>query len=194
MPFAVSITKSVPFQGRSESFANVYQYGGPSPDPAQAQAIVDALVAIEKPLHSSAITFEGAFVWEIGGTPAENLPILKTDIPGTGSDPGALIIYMECAVMVKMRSTRVGALGKPAWFRKWYHPGALNVTGVTDAVKAGTAPLPAAAKTKFANALEDAATLTVNGTDYLMQTTNGGVAQLPAICNDYLEHRQFHRS
>lgn len=191
MPFAVAITKRAMFQGREEEFSNVYQYGGASPTDAEASALIDFLVAEERGVHAAAVTFVLGFVYEIGGTPAENLPILRKDLSGTGDLPTLHPIYRECAVMVFARSSRPSSLGRPVYFRKWLHACALPNSSDGTAAVAGNGAISSATQSLFTAYMSAVMTPTVNGIEYVMQATNGGTAQTPPTCFPYLEHRQF---
>lgn len=191
MPFAVSITKRTPFQGMSEEFSNVYQYGGPTPSEEDASLIIDYLADAEKSIFGNSVVYLTGFLYEIGGTPAENLPILRKDLAGTGLRADVPAIYREAAVMVYMRSTRPSALGRPVYFRKWLHTCAFDTTGQANAVIGGSQELSTAYRTEIEAWMEDVASPTVNGVEYVMASANGGIAQTPATCFRYLEHRQF---
>lgn len=191
MPFAVAITMRTPFHGAEEEFSNVFQYGGASPTPAEATDLIAFLQTAMTPLFSQDVEFITGFAYEIGGTPAENDPIVRVDLSGVGSNQIGSDMYREVAYLVSARSSRPSALGRPVYFRKWLHTCA-PLGGTESAASAnGSAQISAEAKTELVGFMNSVISPLVGGIEYVMQSVNGGIAQTPAFAADYMEHRQF---
>lgn len=119
---AVSIEKGVSFWGKEERFANVYHYDlgvAGTVVPGDANALVDALVALEKPVYASVVSFRTARVWETGGTPAENETVLIKDLTGPGTLSSSTQLWAENAVVVNIDTGRNTTTGRKIYLRKY---------------------------------------------------------------------------
>jgi len=141
----ISITKSCPFRDSVQEFSNVYYYenvGGALPSPSEADALIDELVAFEKTIHSSSVTFVRGRCWSNGGSPGTSDMISQKLLSGVGTN-GARLIDAERAYLFRLRAGN-DSRGNAVYFRKWYHtlgaaPGGLspnanvqqNVSGYT---------------------------------------------------------------
>lgn len=127
-PYAVAITKSLSWHGRTEQFANVYHYdfgvGGPSE--AESGALIDALVVEEKKVYTSGVTFVNGRVW--GPTdqgPAQSETRFIKDLSGAGTMLANSPIYRECAIVVQLYLGRATGTGRKRFLRKYIRSTAL---------------------------------------------------------------------
>jgi hypothetical protein len=128
--YGISISKQSSWHINPERWDNVYHYFfAAALDVAQAQNLVDQIVAAEKSCHSSSVAFLQARVWEAGGTPSENETILIATLSGTGTMTSVQAIWKECAVVVRCETTRNTSTGRRIYLRKYYRCVHLNAAG-----------------------------------------------------------------
>lgn len=185
--FKVAVTKSVPFQGSGDEFSNVYTYETGITDPDFNQ-LADAIVAAEKLVFASLITFLRVQVWDAGLPP--NTMRLSKAVTGQGAASATAGAYRECALLVKWPlppSTSSGRARQRS-LKKWLHTS--NFGSVTqmqgDTAYASTAAIPGLAGyiSAITNPISGGATLT---------SDSGAEPSGPAVLHPYLEHRQFPR-
>jgi hypothetical protein len=118
----ISITKSTPFRNSVQEFSNVYYYEitGTLPAQPQAEALIDELVAFEKTVHSTGVTFLRGRCWSAGGTQAQNNMIAQKNLSGTGATAVDAALDRERAFLFRIRAG-VDIRGNPVYLRKWYH-------------------------------------------------------------------------
>jgi len=190
----VSITKTVSFRGVAQPFSNTYYYETPLPVvESVADSLIDNIVAKEKAMHSSIVSFTFARCWSAGGTKAENNMIKQKALSGTGG-AGAPVAGQdrERAFLVRFRAG-VDSRGNPVYLRKWWHlqVGFLGGSSLVAGVMENTAQLPTASRTALegdANAFKSITALPQNF-DLVSEKGRGisGATQAHA----YLEHRQL---
>jgi hypothetical protein len=184
--FKVQITKSVSFKGNTDEFSNVYCYEGGVVDPDWA-AVVSALVAAEKTVHASAVTWVRAAVWDIGVPP--NTMRYTTSLSGTGSLSVSSGMYRECAYLIKWPLPRSTATTRSVArsLKKWLHV-CSNLAGTnTD----GTATLTPISGVSALQNYVAVAEEPVAGCELV--SPSGAVPNGPAVLHPYLEHHQFPR-
>jgi hypothetical protein len=83
--------------------------------------MVSLVVAEEKAIHSTSVTFVRARCWSAGGTKAENTMLHETNLSGagTGGAPGTAH-DKERAFLVRFRAGN-DSQGRPVYLRKWWH-------------------------------------------------------------------------
>jgi|AntDryMetagUQ889_1029465.scaffolds.fasta_scaffold03694_7 hypothetical protein len=118
----ISITKRVTFRASTQEFSNTYYYGSSQPTPSETEAIglIDELVANEKSLHGSPVTFVRARCWSAGGTPAQNQMLAEKNLTGVGARPADGRVDRERAVLA-MWPAGLDSRGKQVTLKKWYH-------------------------------------------------------------------------
>lgn len=135
-----SLTKSSSYRGASQEFSNVYFYEALNyPTVAEADQIIDAIAAIEKTFHSSAVTYVRGRLWKQTGDKATSEMISQKNLSGTGARTFDAQLDKERAFLFRLRAG-VDSRGNPVYLRKWYHACGQFVSGqlVNDAVKANT--------------------------------------------------------
>lgn len=191
----IAITKSIAFRDATQEFSNVYYYenGGGLPTEAQANAMVDEIVAEEKSFHSTLVSFIRSRVWSQVGTPSQNQMIAQKTLSGTGSNAPVANFDRERAYLVRWRAGS-DSRGNPVYLRKWYHScgnGPGNFAPPT-AVLENTSGFSQASRDSIATAAN--AVVVVNaGNGPWSLVGKGGRQTDTGFCtaHKYLEHRQL---
>jgi hypothetical protein len=191
----VSITKSTSFRGIQQEFANTYYYQTPLPiTQTTAEGLIDAVVAIEKPMHSTAVNFVRGRAWSAGGTPQENEQLAQKNIGGAGTNVNgpSTKIDKERAFLVRARAGN-DSRGRPVYLRKWWH---LDVTAVasqqiSDAQLQNTASLSTAIRDELKAKFDSLKNLTVGAQQFQLTSSNGRQISGDTQAHAYLEHHQL---
>jgi hypothetical protein len=128
----ISITKSGAFRNSTQEWSNVYYYGngaGALPSAADAESLLDAIVASEKTHHGTNVTFVRGRVWSQVGTPSQNEMIVQKNLSGVGAR-AAGSFDKERAFLFRIRAGN-DSRGNPVYLRKWFHACAEFVSGQT---------------------------------------------------------------
>lgn len=196
MRVGVAITKRVNFRGINEEFSNVYHYDVPAITALalnETDLIIDRLVALEKAVHSSGVSFATARVWETGGTPAENETLRIRDLSGSGTLGSTYTFYKELAVVVNLYTGRSSTTGRRVYLRKYIRAGALP--SGSPSIGLGQAALTATDKAPFITYGEAIRKLEVAGfpTDIHLEAPGGQnlAANAQVTVLDWLHVRQF---
>jgi hypothetical protein len=132
--YAVSIEKDTVFHGRTERFANIYYFEGPSFQAGDAnyKRVCDALVAAERLVHNSEVFFRGARIWSSGGTIAQNVTLGMFDYSGPGAMGSTSPLHAETAVLVQWECSRTNILGRKVYLSKYIRSQHLPAGGTFD--------------------------------------------------------------
>lgn len=185
--YKVSVTKGMMFQGKDQEWSNVYCYevGLVNPD---FDALADAIVAAERPVHGSQVSFRKVQVWDVGLPP--NLMRVSKPLSGTGSATNN-DQYIECAHLVKWplpRST-AGLSSRQRSLKKYLHSNSLAFgSGPWTGNTIFANPAAGSAGRTYINAVTAPA-----GLDAQLVSPSGAEPDGPAVLHPYLEHRQFPR-
>jgi hypothetical protein len=193
----VSITKEVPFQGRSEEFSNVYLYETSASDEAGFQAIVDAIVAAEKLVHAPDVVWTKARVYttfglngvtDTGGT----FHVATLSGAGSGTTVTSEAMYKECAVLVRWPLPRKGSIlagfGRHRSLKKFLHTcGAPSLNTAQQDGSGIISGVPVTALVAYANSVENPTA------GAQMVAPDGSVPNAEPNVAPYVEHRQFPR-
>lgn len=191
----ISVTKRTAFRDSTQEFSNVYTYGavGPNPTAADAEDLLDELVAFEKSIHSTAVTFVHGRVWSSGGTQAQNVLIFQKALSGAGS---ALLsgtpIDKERAFLIQWRAG-VDSRGRPVSLKKWFHTCGLfgTVNAVNTAIAENTAGFTQAQRDQIAG-LADGCTRLGTLEEWGLIADSGRQRDGgPPTAHKYLEHHQL---
>jgi hypothetical protein len=184
---AVSVTKSIPFQGGSEQFSNVYHF---TTDLAMdaLEPLVDAVVAAERLVHANNVTFIGAKCWNTSGIP--NVMRVSKTLSGTGNSTAGNTMYEECAILVKWPLPRKIGLTKSTHraLRKWLHVGKASLA----AHVSGNTGLGGIANINGLQGYIDGIGNAGSASTDLI-SPDGTLTSGPATLHPWLEHRQFKR-
>jgi hypothetical protein len=189
----VSIKKKTAFRDSVQEFTNVYHYTytGLNPGESLAEDIIDAIVAIEKDTHSSAVTFVDAKVWSAGGTKEENTMIFQKTLSGSGTGTGQ-DIDKERAILIQWRAGK-DSRGKPVRLKKWFHtvgPGSSSAS-LTAGVVNNTVSFSFASRTAIESAFGGLRMLQVNASPMQLCSASGRLAEGDAEAHKFLEHHQL---
>jgi hypothetical protein len=121
-PFGFQITKKVTWRGNDELFSNVYHYQmGASLSESEGDAMLQALVAAEKPAFGTNVTFvQGRAFGPTNVGKAGNLMVAVRDFTGAGTQSGLSDMPRELTVVVDNFIGR-GPAGRKQFLRKYLH-------------------------------------------------------------------------
>lgn len=194
--YGISIEKKVSFRGFQQPFANVYYYRAatvPVTSTAILEAFLDTLVAKEKAIHSSDVSFTRGRVWNTNsGSQSGNQMRVDKTLSGVGACGGDSTMDRERAILV-FWDAGLSSTNKPVKLRKWYHVcGKLpNASFFSDASKQNTAKLTSTEKTSLSNALTNLRVITQGVDNFELIAKSGRQATDPMKIHDYLEHHQL---
>lgn len=191
---AVSVTKRVAFRDSVQEFSNVYNYLhiGLDPQPSLSEQFVDAVVAVERELHATSVTFIRARVWTSGGTKAENRMIYQKVLTGTGTGTPLPAFDKERSYLIQWPAGK-DSRGKQVYLKKWYHACGL-VLGfqIAEGVLGNQESLTAAARAALVAGVKALSPLTIGSQQYAFMAEGGRLTEgLPPIAHRYLEHHQL---
>jgi hypothetical protein len=190
-----SITKSCVFRDAVQEFSNIYHYRwiGVNPGEQLAEALIDKLVALERPLHANSVTFVRGRVWSAGGTKAENNMIFQKALTGVGTGATAQGYDKERAYLIRWRAG-VDTRGKPVYLRKWFHLDAAVASIVpSSGVLQNATGWTTAQRTSIANVFNPFNPLDFGGLALPAELTSatGRSSVATAEAHKYLEHHQL---
>ena len=191
----VSITKSCSFRGVAQHFANTYYYETPLPVTAgTADSLIDAVVALEKPMHATTVTFVKGRAWSAGGTPAENNMLAQKNLSGNGTNGGGGSTAMdkERAFLVRFRAGN-DSKGRPVYLRKWWHLdlGIIASDSVTNTQLQNVASLTSGQRAQLVTWADSFKHLTVGAQGFDLVSKNGRDIDGATQAHQYLEHHQL---
>lgn len=189
----ISVTKRVPFRDSVQEFSNVYTYGSLALHPGESEAInlIDEVVAFEKTIHSTAVSFILGRCWRSGGTQAENVMIAEKTLSGTGATTPLTALDYERAVLLQWPAG-LDSLGRPVKLRKWYHTcGQIAGVVFSNAQLVQTIGLTTTQRDNIADAVH---AITRIGTEVWGLIADSGRERTgdgEPVTHKYLEHHQF---
>lgn len=191
----VSITKTTSFRGVQQEFSNTYYYDGPLViTESGADALIDALVALEKPMHSSAVNFTFGRLWTAGGTKAENQMVKQKALTGSGTNSFGASTKMdkERAFLVRARAGN-DSRGRPVYLRKWWHLDIAGISsvGIGDTQLQNTATLTTAQRSQLESWFNAFKSVTVGASTYTLISEKGRQITGNTEAHPYLEHHQL---
>jgi hypothetical protein len=191
----LSVLKRIPYRGSTQHFSNVYFYarglGGASD--AELTAILDEVVAQEKLMHTSAVTFVRGRVWTADGTPQQNEMRVIKELTGVGSLASVTGMDPENAILLRVRAGK-SSTGKPVYLRKFYRPqGPMLVGNWSGNVIQRSSQLPAAEMTAWKNAADTLLAVGAGPDIWGLVAESGREVTQPAAfeCHPWLEHREL---
>jgi len=194
----VSITKSCSFRGAAQEFSNTYYYEfGTAATATIGDQLIDLIVALEKPMHSPAITFVRARAWSAGGTAAENNTLATKNLSGAGTGPAELTTMdRERAFLVRFRAGS-DSRGRPVYLRKWWHLmiGAVGGSSISVGQLANTATLDTTQRNQlvsWADSFKQLAPAALGGVGpATLVSDKGRNISGATTAHQYLEHHQL---
>lgn len=161
--------------------------------PADAEALLDVLVAKEKVFHGSEVTFTRGRVWSAGGTKEQNNMIFQKLLNGTGSMGTASVSGdKERAILVRFRAG-VDSKGRPVYLRKWWHlqVNAINSEAIAAGAWANISQLSSTQRAYMVARANEFKDVTANAVSYALVAESGRAITGDTICHPFLEHHQL---
>lgn len=192
-PFAYAVTKRITWRGGQEEFSNVYHYDHLAGDTIFGD-ILDALVAKEKTIHRSDVTFVSGRAWgPTNAGQAASITRLIKEYSGAGTAPLPAVIPPELCVVASFFVGRSPTTQRKRFLRKYFHTYGLSSGTTGDLKSLGVGTLSAADKTPIVNFMNDVKNLLVGGSNVPICTPQGDHLPLgsdPRVL-DHLHVRQF---
>jgi hypothetical protein len=192
--YGLNVLKRFTYRGGVQHFGNTYYYETPiaAGDTAALNALADEVVAKEKAMFSTAVTFVQARLWSAGGGPASNNMIVDKALTGTGAAGANTFMPREMAFLVRFRAGN-DSRGRPVYLRKWWHLdiAALAGTGITNPELQNTAELAAAKRTALETFADSIKTLSPSGQTATLVAKSGRQIDGATTAHRFLEHRQL---
>lgn len=193
----ISITKEVAFRDSVQPFSNVYYYNngvGSVPDAAGALALIDEIVAFEKTIHSSLVTFTFGRCWHQTLTEIGTVMIGQKALSGTGSSSADSGMDKERAFLFRWRAGN-DSRGNPVYLRKYWHCCGLFASAsgaISSAILANATGFTGAAKTAMENKAAEMTDLAAAGGGWELCAKSGrGHDFNTPNSHPYLEHHQL---
>jgi hypothetical protein len=190
----ITIVKSTAFRDSVQEFSNTYHYGavGPNPSESRALQLIDELVAIEKTLHSTLVTFVRARLWSSGGTIAENKMIAQKALSGQGTQSTTTAMDKERAYLIQWNAG-LDNRGRQVRLKKWFHScGFIGGHSLDDGIKAGTTGFSNADRGTIATKVDAVTRLGIGVEEYGLVAESGRQRDGGnPVAHKYLEHHQL---
>lgn len=190
----VSITKKTAFRDSTQEFSNVYHYTytGLNPSVTFAEAIIDALVVLEKARSGAIVTYVFGRLWSAGGTPAQNQMIFQKPLSGVGGTANDTAIDKERAILIRW-PLGVDSRGRPTYLRKWFHSLSGAPFGVTPSagVLSNSTKFTTGEQTTISSSADAYRSPVVSGVTLTLCSPSGETATGAAQAHPYYEHHQF---
>lgn len=192
----LSVTKECAFRDSVQPFSNVYFYNnftGSLPSDAGALSMIDEVVAWEKTVHSTGVTFTYARIWSQGLTEFNSQMIEQKSLTGNGTSVHDNTLDRERAYLVRWRAGS-DSRGNAVYLRKWYHTLGQFASAPlpTSTVYSNTTGLSTATKDAIATKCQQIATLSAGGGGWQLCAKSGrGYNSNSPQSHPYLEHHQL---
>lgn len=192
--YGVAVTKSVTFRGVAQEFGNTYHYTtATGATDTVLDALLDAIVAKEKAIFATSVTFVRGKVWTSGGTKAENNMRVQKNLSGVGSLAYTTqTLDKERAWLVRFRAGN-DSRGNPVYLRKWWHLDGVILGGstLTTGQQANTSQLDSAQRTALQNAADGFKSIVAPPNTFQLVAESGRQIDGATLAHPYLEHRQL---
>jgi hypothetical protein len=193
----ITITKEAAFRDSVQPFSNQYFYDNGvlnHPTLTEAEALLDALVTLEKTFHSTMVTFKYGRLWSQIGVAALNNMLVQKALSGVGSTSQDAAMDRERAFLFRWRAGQ-DSRGNPVYLRKYYHSmGQFPGSGVISAaIHGNTTGFTDTQRSTMAGNANGIKNITAAGIAWQLCAKSGrdidsGQA---ATCHRYLEHHQL---
>jgi hypothetical protein len=190
--YGVAIQKRCGYRLGTQHFSNQYYYDVniPSSNLSDLDLLVDEVVAKEKAVFATAVTFVRGRLWSQVGTPAQNEMLIDKALSGTGALSENSTMDREAAFLVRARAG-VDSRGRPVYLRKWFHLLVASLGGgaITAGQLANTSELPAAARSALETFFNSLKTFTVGGQTAELKAKSGRAITGATQAHRFLESR-----
>lgn len=191
--YGVQVLKRTTYRLGVQHFANTYHYESAivSNDLVGLEALLDAIVAEEKTIHSTDVAFIQGRVWSTALGQAQNQMLVDKPLSGNGLRLLDATLDRERAILIQFRAG-VDTRGRPVYLRKWYHIcGQYRVGTIPDGAKQQTAQIASGIRSDyvaFGNAIKQIA---AGGATNILVAQSGRTITGATSCHPYLEHHQM---
>jgi hypothetical protein len=192
--YGVNILKRCSFRGGTQHFGNTYYYevNISASSLSALETMLDELVAKEKAMHATDVTFVRGRVWSQVGTPSQNNMLVDKALSGTGALTTSTTMDRERAFLVRFRAG-VDSRGRPVYLRKWWHlmAGSIAGSGITNDQLKQVEELNSTQRSAletFANSMK---TFTTGGQTANLVAKGGRGIDGATAAHRYLEHHQL---
>lgn len=190
---SISITKRTSFRDWTQDFSNVYTYTSTAsnPDAAGAAALIDELVAVEKSIHASVVSFVFGRCWSSGGSVASNAMIEEHALSGVGARTEQPNMDKERAFLIQWPAG-VDSRGHAVNLRKWYHTcGQPSGVTIDSNILNNTTGLSTASRSALAATINAGVTQIGPSNQWLLSALSGRQFESSPVAHRYLEHHQL---
>jgi hypothetical protein len=200
--YGVQVEKSTSFRGAAQPFSNTYYYEGAvaNGDPTDPNAIgyanniLDDVVALERAIHGTNVTFVMARCWSQIGTKEQNQMLVQRALSGNGTGAGpSTAADKERAFLVRFRAGN-DTRGRPVYLRKWFHLdiGVIASEGISNAQLQQTAQLTSGQRSQLETWANGFKTITPGaGPNATLVAKNGRPIDGSTTAHPYFEHHQL---
>jgi hypothetical protein len=193
--YEVALTKGSTFKEKSGlEWTNVYTLSTPGLDDLDAEAAIDSLVRLERPVHATDVTFVRATVYERATLSTRMIPLYGKALEGVGEVSTGAIIYKECCVLVQWELPRAGGLsgiGRSRRLSKWLHVNQLASSNPGASVLQGAGAFPATLIDIYLDLYANPAKNQTHGGGKLSNPR--GIEPVGVKVVPHVQHHQFHR-
>lgn len=161
-------------------------------DLAGLEAGLDEIVAQEKAMHSTAVTFVRGRLWSQLGSPAENNMLVDKALSGPGALGHDADASREMAFLIRKRAG-VDSRGRPVYLRKYYHLLASTIAGVSisGGMRANTTELPSAVRSALETFFDSITSFSAGGASWSIRAKGGRAADGATQAHRWYEHHQL---
>jgi hypothetical protein len=192
--YGVNILKRTSFRLGTQHFGNTYYYETniAATNLTDLNLMIDEVVAKEKAMHASVVTYVRARLWSQIGTQQQNQMLIDRNLSGTGALSDALTMDRERACLVRFRAG-VDTKGRPVYLRKWWHLLSSTIGGVavTNAQLQNTAELTSAQRSALETFADSLKAFTIAGVAANLVAKGGRQIDGATNAHRFLEHRQL---
>jgi hypothetical protein len=191
--YGLQVLKRTTYRGGVQHFANTYHYESAivSNDLAGLEALLDAIVALEKTIFATDVTFIQGRVWSTALGQANNQMLVDKPLSGAGVRVTQTTLDRERAVLIQFRAG-VDTRGRPVYLRKWYHICGAAISGNwPNDVMQQIAQISSTFRSDYVAFGNSIKSVTAGGATNLLVAQSGRTITGATSCHPYLEHRQL---
>jgi hypothetical protein len=189
--FAVYIQKETDYFGGRRKFGNTYHYQTAPAQPFNDQAVVDQIVAAERPVTDNQVDFVGWTTWgPTDGSTFDNVIRESGELSGTGGNTIADAYYKEACMLVVWPMPRSPVTNRRRWLRKFLRMS--GPSGLSPNQLSGQDPLTPADRSLMVTTYADPVTVvTSGGASSELCSEDGVLPNADPIVRPFLYTRQI---